>query len=53
MKTVYFFTLEGKAMKKTIMILVLLAFAVSSLGCIGYGVITHGGNAVNVRNGVV
>jgi hypothetical protein len=44
-------TLWGKTMKKMIMILVLLGLTVSLMGCIGYGVITHGGYAVYLTDG--
>ncbi len=43
--------IRGKAMKKTIMILVFLALSATLLGCIGYGVITHGGYAVYLTDG--
>jgi hypothetical protein len=38
-------------MKKTIMILVFFAFVTTLSGCIGYGVITHGGYAVYLKDG--
>jgi hypothetical protein len=38
-------------MKKTIMILVFLAFTTTLFGCIGYGVITHGGYAIYLTDG--
>lgn len=38
-------------MKKTLMILIFLAFTTAVLGCIGYGVITHGGYAVYLTDG--
>ncbi|MBN2225481.1 MAG: hypothetical protein JW765_12450 [Deltaproteobacteria bacterium] len=41
----------GKAMKKMIMIIVLLALTTSLLGCIGYGVITRGGYVVYLKDG--
>jgi hypothetical protein len=38
-------------MKKTIALLVFLFFTVSLGGCIGYGVITHGGYTVYLKDG--
>jgi hypothetical protein len=38
-------------MKKTVMMLVFLAFTTALFGCIGYGVITHGGYAVYLTDG--
>jgi len=38
-------------MKKTIIVLVFLAFTTALFGCIGYGVITHGGYAVYLTDG--
>jgi hypothetical protein len=50
-ENVVFNSIWGKAMKKAIMIIVFLAFTASALGCIGYGVITHGGYAVYLTDG--
>ena len=38
-------------MKKTIIALVFIAFTTALFGCIGYGVITHGGYAVYLTDG--
>ena len=38
-------------MKKVIALFVFLLFTVSIAGCIGYGVITHGGYAVFLKDG--
>lgn len=40
-------------MKKTIALLVFLLFTTSLAGCIGYGVITHGGYAVYLKDGTI
>jgi hypothetical protein len=44
-------SIRGNAMKKTIMIIVFLAFFATSFGCIGYGTITHGGYTVYLKDG--